>query len=39
MWHWLVREWHWPAAALFAGLFLLAIVPVMAVLAGMPSRL
>jgi len=39
MWNWLVRDWHWPAAALFAGLMLLAIVPIVAGTAGLPIAL
>jgi hypothetical protein len=27
MWSWLVRDWQWPAAAVFAGVFLLAVLP------------
>ncbi|QDU77376.1 hypothetical protein Pan97_44430 [Bremerella volcania] len=27
MWRWLVRDWQWPAAALFTSCFLLAFVP------------
>lgn len=30
MWRWLVRDWQWPAAALFSAVFLLAILPVFA---------
>jgi hypothetical protein len=39
MWGWLVRDWQWPAAALFAGLFLLAIFPVYAAAAGLAGAL
>lgn len=28
MWSWLVRDWQWPAAALFTSMFLLALTPV-----------
>jgi hypothetical protein len=34
MWGWLVRDWQWPTAALFAAAFLLAIVPPFASIAG-----
>jgi hypothetical protein len=34
MWRWLVRDWQWPAAALFAAVFLLALLPVFAAHAG-----
>lgn len=27
MWNWLVRDWQWPAAALFTSVFLLALTP------------
>ena len=30
IWQWLVRDWHWPAAAAVAALFLLAILPLFA---------
>jgi hypothetical protein len=39
MWRWLVREWQWPAATLFAGLFLLAILPVFAAATGIAVAL
>lgn len=34
MWNWLVRDWQWPAAALFASFFLFAIMPVIGISAG-----
>src|SRR5215813_14043384 len=34
MWRWLVCDWQWPAAAVFAGVFLLTLVPLFAGLAG-----
>ncbi|RCS50510.1 HXXEE domain-containing protein [Bremerella cremea] len=34
MWNWLVRDWQWPAAALFASFFLFAITPVIGISAG-----
>lgn len=34
MWNWLVREWQWPTAALFAGIVLLAILPPLAFFTG-----
>lgn len=34
MWNWLVREWQWPAAALFAGLMLLVLLPPVAFFLG-----
>ena len=34
MWTWLVREWQWPTAALFAGVMLLAVLPPVAFFAG-----
>lgn len=34
MWNWLVRDWQWPAAALFASFFLLAITPMIGYSAG-----
>jgi hypothetical protein len=34
MWRWLVRDWQWPAAALFTAVFLFALAPVFAGLAG-----
>ena len=34
MWRWLVRDWQWPAAALFAAAFLLALTPLFAASAG-----
>jgi hypothetical protein len=39
MWRWLVQDWHWPAAALFAALFLLALTPFVAGVAGLPIAL
>jgi hypothetical protein len=30
MWRWLVRDWQWPGAAMFASVFLLAMLPVFA---------
>ncbi len=39
MWNWLVREWQWPAAALFAATFLLAILPIVVVSADWPLAL
>jgi hypothetical protein len=39
IWNWLVRDWQWPAAALFAGLFLLAILPVVAASGGLALAL
>jgi hypothetical protein len=39
MWRWLVREWQWPAAALFAAVFLLAMFPLLAAIAGWPLAL
>ncbi len=34
MWRWLVRDWQWPAAAVFVSVFLLAIAPPFVGLAG-----
>lgn len=34
MWRWLVRDWRWPAAALFAAGFLLAALPAVAAAGG-----
>jgi hypothetical protein len=34
MWRWLVRDWQWPGAAVFASMFLLAVVPLFAGLGG-----
>ncbi len=39
MWNWLVRQWQWPAAALFTAVFLLALVPILAVELGAPLAL
>ena len=39
MWTWLVRDWHWPAAALFTSLFLLALTPMIAASAGLALTL
>jgi hypothetical protein len=36
---WLIKDWHWPAAALFSGLFQLVLVPVIAGTAGLPLAL
>jgi Protein of unknown function with HXXEE motif len=30
MWNWLVRDWQWPGAALFAAVFLILLIPVIA---------
>jgi hypothetical protein len=32
--HWLVDEWHWPGAALFTGVFLIALSPIVFSTAG-----
>ena len=34
MWTWLVREWQWPTAALFAGVGLLVVLPPVAFFTG-----
>jgi hypothetical protein len=34
MWCWLVREWQWPSAALFAAGFLLVAFPPFAAIGG-----
>src|SRR5215471_13958423 len=39
MWDWLVRQWQWPAAALFAATFLLLLVPMIAPHVGTPLTL
>jgi hypothetical protein len=39
MWTWLVRDWHWPAAALFAGVFLFTVLPVYAAAVGLAQAL
>ncbi len=39
MWNWLVKEWQWPAAALMSAAFLLALLPVIAAMAGWPLAL
>jgi hypothetical protein len=39
MYTWLVKDWHWPAAASFAALFLFAMVPVVGETAGLPLAL
>jgi hypothetical protein len=39
MWNWLVRRWQWPAAALVAAAFLLAILPAIVASAGWPLAL
>jgi hypothetical protein len=39
MWGWLVRDWQWPAAALFAAVFLLAMAPLVAGSAGIALAL
>jgi hypothetical protein len=36
IWNWLVDDWHWPAAALFAACALLALFPLLAGAAGLP---
>ncbi|HLN27690.1 MAG TPA: HXXEE domain-containing protein [Gemmataceae bacterium] len=36
---WLVGEWHWPAATLFAGCFLLLLIPVVYLTAGLALTL
>ena len=35
MWRWLVVDWQWPGAALFAGAFMLVITPLIAGLGGL----
>ena len=35
MWRWLVGDWQWPAAALFAAAFMLVLAPLIAGLAGL----
>jgi len=35
-WKWLVGDWHWPAAALFAAGALIALFPLLAGVAGLP---
>ncbi|MEW4563001.1 HXXEE domain-containing protein [Bremerella sp. JC770] len=35
MWNWLVRDWQWPAAALFTAVFLLVLTPLVFHLAGL----
>ncbi|MFM7151374.1 MAG: HXXEE domain-containing protein [Gemmataceae bacterium] len=39
MWTWLVKDWQWPSAAVFASLFLLAITPIFLDLAGLAITL
>jgi hypothetical protein len=39
MWQWLVRDWQWPAAALFASVFLLAALVPFGVPTGEPVAL
>ncbi len=39
MWSWLVREWQWPMATLFAAVFLLALLPLVVISAGWPLAL
>lgn len=39
MWSWLLRDWHWPAASLFASVFLLALTPLFVELGGLPLAL
>jgi hypothetical protein len=39
MWNWLVRQWQWPVATLFAAWFLLAILPIVVASAGWPLAL
>lgn len=34
MWSWLVRDWQWPAAAVFAGVFLRVVLPPFAAAMG-----
>lgn len=35
MWNWLVRDWQWPAATLFAAVFLTVLAPLVALSAGL----
>ncbi|PQO44431.1 HXXEE domain-containing protein [Blastopirellula marina] len=35
MWNWLVRDWQWPSATLFAAVFLTAFLPLVALSAGL----
>ncbi len=35
MWSWLVRDWQWPAAALFTSVFLLLLAPVVYLSTGL----
>jgi hypothetical protein len=35
MWRWLVQEWQWPFASLFAAVFLLVLLPPFAWIAGL----
>ena len=39
MWGWLVRDWQWPAAALFTTIFLLALLPIIAMESGLALTL
>ncbi len=39
MWRWLVRDWQWPAAALFTAIVLFALLPVFASLSGIALAL
>ncbi|PQO39894.1 HXXEE domain-containing protein [Bremerella cremea] len=39
MWNWLVRDWQWPAAALFSSMFLFAVAPLIASSAGLALAL
>lgn len=39
MWKWLVRDWQWPAAVLFAAFFLLAVLPPLAFADGLALSL
>lgn len=39
MWRWLVRDWQWPYAALFAAVFLLALLPFVAAHVGVALTL
>ncbi|MBI1249828.1 HXXEE domain-containing protein [bacterium] len=39
MWKWLVRDWQWPAASLFASVFLFALVPILYLSVGLPLTL
>lgn len=39
LWRWLVLDWHWPAAAIFCAVFLLAVLPVLALSASLALTL